>query len=65
MTTVGGLGAVGGNGGGFEVEEGGLGQGFFTLGDFEAALVFTDVAAELVGDEVLDNGHRELRMVNY
>jgi hypothetical protein len=46
------------------VEEGRLGQDFFALGDLEAALVFADVAAELVGDEMLDDGHGKLRIVN-
>ena len=46
-----------GNGDAFEMEQGGLGEGFFLLGDFQPALVFANVAAELVGDEVLNDGH--------
>lgn len=52
--------ALAGDGEGFEVEEGGLGQGLLLFGDFEAALVFADVAAEFIGDEVLDDRHIEL-----
>jgi len=39
------------------VQQGGLSQHFFGFGHFEPSLVFADVAAEFIGDEVLDDGH--------
>jgi hypothetical protein len=46
------------------VKQGGLCQHCFGFGDFQPTLVFADMAAEFVGDEMLDDGHGSLLIVN-
>jgi hypothetical protein len=41
----------------FQVQQWSLGQNFFFPSDFQTAAVFANVAAELIGDQILNYGH--------